>query len=387
MQRLDTAATVGPPVMSPEFLRRAVREPASSNSDRATARTVQLMTDYIKKSAADPLVQRAAVFAVQQWRGGPFFQGDPFKSSRAIAESLWWFAKHYMTFVHHSALILVWLGEKDQLQLLISPDVLVRMKAWRGDCAIYSMLIPAMLEVLGVPWEIVTLAVNPEAPRVFSHVYPRAILDDGRSLALDASHGKYPGWSVPRRDIFRSQVWNSDAEPVDDVAQFDGLHNYVPARGMWGWSGLGDDTSIDTGVDVSGALTGEINASPGSLVAPGTYDLTSDQAAALDALYSSTPALSAETSDTPSAGGLMLIPPVGSSNWAAFVQAATAAGLNIATLQNLPAGSYYNTKTGQIVTGAGTAAAASLSSLTSNPMLLIGGGLLLFALLASSMKR
>ena len=47
---------------------------------------------------------------------------------------------------------------------------------------------------------------------------PRGHLADNFALPMDASHGKYPGWSVPQRDIQRMQVWNSDGDPVSQQA-------------------------------------------------------------------------------------------------------------------------------------------------------------------------
>lgn len=224
--------------MSREFLDRAVRTPASADPDTATSQTVELMCRQIHKSARDPLVQHCAQSAVNQFRGGPLFAvagldalNDERSRSQALADSCFWWAKHHLKFVHHSRLIEVWFGERDQLQLLISPDVLVRSPGQlQGDCAIYTTVICAMLEALGLQWEIVTLATDPREPEIFGHVYPRAILSDGRREALDAStsHGKYPGWQVPSSDILRIQVWDESARPIEDRgSRFNGLHNYV----------------------------------------------------------------------------------------------------------------------------------------------------------------
>lgn len=262
--------------MSPEFLRRALRTPASADPDEATAQTVEQMCRQIRTSAQDPLVRRCAQNAVDKFRGGPLWAIagiDPFSDaagrnaavsdatrSQAIAESCWWWAKHNLRFVHHDELIEVLLGEVGQLQLLISPDVLVRMRRMEGDCAIYTMIVCAMLEVFSIPWEIVTLAVNPREPEIFGHVFARAILSDGRRLSLDASHGTYPGWQVPSRDIQRLQAWDESGSPIaDQGARFNGLHNYIRRRGF-------GDTYDESGnlipdattyLDASGALTPE----------------------------------------------------------------------------------------------------------------------------------
>lgn len=201
-----------------------------SDPDVATAQTVQVMCEQIQKAAADPLVQRAAQDAVTRFKGGPLYAAagiDPRKNQAAQAESVWWFAKHVLKFQHHDGLIMVWFNERDQLQLLISPDLLLRMDKPRGDCAIYTMLICALLKCLGIDSEIVTSAVDPFSPDVYSHVYPRAILATGRRLVMDASHGSYPGWEVPAEHTMRKQVWDLSGNPITDQApRFKGLHAY-----------------------------------------------------------------------------------------------------------------------------------------------------------------
>jgi hypothetical protein len=49
-------------------------------------------------------------------------------------------------------------------------------------------------------------------------VFPRVHLADNFALPMDASHGRYPGWSVPRRDIQRMQVWDMSGNPVSATA-------------------------------------------------------------------------------------------------------------------------------------------------------------------------
>ena len=202
-----------------------------SNPDVATAQTVEVMCDQIAKASNDRLVQRAARDAVNRFRGGLLYASagiDPWKNQCAQAESVWWWAKHGLKFQHHDGMIAVYFNERDQLQLLISPDLLLRMGKPRGDCAIYTMLICAMLRCLGIDSEIVTAAVDPSIPDVFSHVYPRAVLQSGRRLVLDASHGTYPGWEVPAEHTLRKQVWDLSGNPISDQApRFKGLHAYA----------------------------------------------------------------------------------------------------------------------------------------------------------------
>jgi len=156
------------------------------------------------------------------------FEGEDV--SRMTACSCWWFAHLAIEFVHHDSMIRALWGEADQQQLLISPDVLLRMQRPAGDCAIFTMLICAMLRARGVRYEIVTAAVDPSQPEIYSHVYARAVMPDGTRLPLDASHGKYPGWQVPAEHRTRTQVWDESGHAIADTQPWSGLHGYVAGK-------------------------------------------------------------------------------------------------------------------------------------------------------------
>ncbi len=250
---LTEAAAVGRPAGlgaaafedTAEFWRGAIREPVSADPDKATAQVIARMAGMARSSAGNPLFRKYAQAAVNQHQGGlgwflagvnPFTAGEVSKGW-AVAESIWWWAKNSIEFEHHAVTFWRRLGEVDQWQLLISPDVLVRQRPMKGDCAIFSTLIAAMLEAWGVRWEFVTVAADRSQPSVYSHVWVRAILADGSRLSLDASHGGRPGWQVPAHDIFRLQVWDMAGRPVDvgpvvDRGTYAGLQGYTFGRGL-----------------------------------------------------------------------------------------------------------------------------------------------------------
>jgi hypothetical protein len=217
---------------------------SSPDPFEATQQTVEYMCKLVHDSLADGIVQRATVDADRFRQFGP----HPWAS-------LWWFAKHRVKFVHHQKLLVAWLNAPDELQLLIRPDALLKMEDPKGDCAVFTTLICAMLDCCQLPWEIVTLAVDPNQPGIFSHVYPRVILPSGLRVPLDASHGKFPGWEVPRQHVSAIQIWDMQGQPIEDQApgQFAGLHG-VDMRYLYGGSdrrGLGQDDSGD-GTDSEG---------------------------------------------------------------------------------------------------------------------------------------
>ena len=154
----------GLPVDSRAFRQRAPHIWLSDDPDTATAQTVQEMCRQIHQAAKDPLVRQLAINAVRNFRGGPAWAGtgiNPFSNPQCMAESCWWWCKHFLRFKHHGSMFEAWsadLGDpRTKLQLLIAPDVLVRMNRMEGDCAIYTMMLCAMLEALGIRREIVTL--------------------------------------------------------------------------------------------------------------------------------------------------------------------------------------------------------------------------------------
>jgi len=219
---------------------------SSEDPWEATHETVEYMSRLIRESLDDGIVQRAAEQACRQHPRGGVFPVDNI-------EAIWSWVKRSIRFVHHSKLQAAWMPDPSALQLLIRPDCLLKMREPKGDCAVFTCLVCAMLDCAGVDWEIVTVAVDPRQPGIFSHVYPRAILEDGRRLPLDASHGQYPGWEVPASHVSAKQIWDSSGQPIEDAkAHFAGLHGvdmeYLYGRGG-DRRGLGQDDDSSTGGD------------------------------------------------------------------------------------------------------------------------------------------
>jgi hypothetical protein len=224
------------------------------DSDLSTAQTISRMVELIRESCADPLM-----VSVSRSAAANFARLAPASIARsadaAAAWSIWWAVKHMMKFVQDNLALTRMFGPNDALELLISPAAMIRSRQMEGDCDDYTMMVCAMLECCGVPWEICTVAASVEDPSRYSHVYPRAVLSDGSRMVLDASHGKYPGWEVPQERQFRLQVWDGsgDAIPNDARSKWDGLHGYENRRRGIGFAGLGDDddSGDDSGTDTS----------------------------------------------------------------------------------------------------------------------------------------
>ena len=190
------------------------------DTNASTEKTVRRMCSLIHRSVRDPFFAGAAMAIPARYRGALAIPATQFQSlpasSRAKAGAAvadWWFAKHFIRFVQDQALTRRLLGYSDALEDLMEPAVLIRCVEPQGDCDDFTMFLCALMECQRIPWEIVTLACSRRQPGVWSHVFPRAVLGDLR-LPLDASHGSFPGWSVPSRDIQRMAVWSMGGNQV-----------------------------------------------------------------------------------------------------------------------------------------------------------------------------
>jgi len=190
------------------------------DSDASTPRTVKAMVAGVHRAAHDEFFRGAAHAVPFRWRGTlalPAFQFRQLPAASleqaACAIADWWFTKHFIRFVQDQDITRKLLGVSDALEALIEPAVMMRCLHPEGDCDCFTMFLCALLESQHIPWEIVTVACSRKQPGVWSHVFPRAVLAD-LQLPLDASHGTYPGWSVPSRDIQRMAVWDRNGDLV-----------------------------------------------------------------------------------------------------------------------------------------------------------------------------
>jgi hypothetical protein len=94
------------------------------------------------------------------------------------------------------------------------------------DCDGFAMYTAALLQAHGIRSSFVTVAADPEQPDRFSHVYVVAYTSDGERIAMDTSHGPYPGWEVGRYS--RIEEW-----PVDGGGGL--LPLLLLAAGTWWW--------------------------------------------------------------------------------------------------------------------------------------------------------
>ena len=203
------------------------RQADYQNTERSTEQTVQEMTRLIRDSIADPEVQRAAASAIAGM--GP----NSSCVASQIAAAVWAWLKRNIQFVTDEEQLLKLLGRRDELELLISPSVMVRTRPKRGDCDCFTMMGCAMLQCLGVTPLIKTYKCDRQEPWRWAHVCGAALLADGSIFPVDASHGDYPGWEVPAQDTYEFQLWDMGGNRVGAPMR-KGLSGYVPQPG---WTG------------------------------------------------------------------------------------------------------------------------------------------------------
>lgn len=170
-----------------------------------TKQTVEKMCEHIRNAQSDPMLTAVARGIVARCQ-----------SPADQLSALWLEVKHHIKFLHDEVLTRLLFNEGDHFELLISPPVMLRMRAPSGDCDDFTMLADALACAMGFEWGIVTIACDRKRPGEYSHVYGCAWLPNGVMCPLDCSHGKYPGWEVPARDVQRKTVWNSQGKVISD---------------------------------------------------------------------------------------------------------------------------------------------------------------------------
>ena len=151
------------------------------------------------RECGDPAVLWAAHQALRT-------AGGPNASQLARCKAVFYWLKSHVRFKTDDALIGMLFGEQNQLELLIEPRVMLRSATPTGDCDDFTMLACTLLNELGVPNQIVTVKADQPEPDRWSHVYCCATVN-GQRLALDCSHGDFPGWEVPQ--YYEKRYWDS----------------------------------------------------------------------------------------------------------------------------------------------------------------------------------
>lgn len=174
---------------------QATAHQVGDHPDGQVGETVLLMGGYVAEDVGVPEVIRAAHEAAAP--------GSPLPN---IIAGVWDWVRGHVTFVNDQATALplesqgIGTPQLPVVEVLIRPrdmvDQIRRRGSTIGDCDDFAMLTAALLGVHGVQSDFVTVAADP-ALESWSHVYLAADVGGGRRLAMDTSHGEWPGWESP----------------------------------------------------------------------------------------------------------------------------------------------------------------------------------------------
>ena len=373
------------------------------DTEHSTVQTVGSMGEHIRRSMADPLVQQTALGAIAG-------QGGAQSEAEACA-AVWAWCKQNITFVNDEVQLKKLLNLDDELELLISPSVMLRpemleaargYKRMEGDCDCFVMTLAALIASLGITPLIKTYKCDRQEPWRWSHVCAAALLSDGQILPLDASHGDYPGWEVPAHDVHESQLWDISGRKVGPAMKqqrrSSGLNGYVSEPG---WSGQEATSRGSVAGPYSWKMFPQLYGRGGRLrglqgiarrkyglgACVGGFDeygmactdftpITSDPTATAAALqYLNTP-----TGTLPSTYGSGASAPL---NWNALFNSLIGAGTKLGGEALLPTGSTM-LPSGAIIGAGGAIPGTGISSST---LLLVGGLLIGGLVLVSAMKK
>lgn len=200
-----------------------------------TQATVARMGEFIGRGARDSRVLSVAAEIRRQAASEPTPTNEVMRT--------WWWVKTHARFKHHDRQICEMTGECDgpgNYQLLIEPAALLRLPRMEGDCAVFTMLVLAILRALGyAELRIVTVQADRRRPDEYTHVYGAAYLEDCQLWCpLDASHMNAPGEAVPARDVARKTEWDLSGAVVAD--QKTPLAAPAPSPDRTSGSGLGE---------------------------------------------------------------------------------------------------------------------------------------------------
>ena len=194
---MNLQGTVSHPAFSGPIRYHAT--PLSEDPDSQVIQTIDLMRDYIREDTDSAPIQREARHLAATGSGDP-------------CSDVFWHIKNKVRFQRDetTAAPVQFLVDGEIVEVLIRPQDLAGMGAPVEDCDGFAQYAPTLLRALGVPCNLVTVAVDERDPDKYSHVYA-ACYPNGERVALDTSHGPYPGWECP--NLFgKRREW-----PIDGV--------------------------------------------------------------------------------------------------------------------------------------------------------------------------
>lgn len=168
-----------------------------AEGDVGTADTIRQMCRLIDEGARDPEVNRTALAIVHAYKVPQFdFEGE----RRAIFD---WKRRCIRFF-----------RDIEGKETLRSARETLAVRG--GDCDCQTILTLALLKTIGQLVRIVTISTHPEAPDIFSHVFPEVRDERGRWLSVDTAR-KQPGYGKGPNHWYRRRIWDTDDGTFQDA--------------------------------------------------------------------------------------------------------------------------------------------------------------------------
>jgi hypothetical protein len=119
------------------------------------------------------------------------------------------------------------------VQTLRSATEILRVRG--GDCTnLNGILIPSLLETIGIPARLVTIAGDADDRGEFTHVYAEALID-GEWIPMDVAR---PGaiFGLAPEVIYRKKIWNIDPSLAGEAKKLAGYLGACCRKGMGDFS-------------------------------------------------------------------------------------------------------------------------------------------------------
>lgn len=178
--------------------------PLSSDPDTQVAQ----MIGHMRNAAREDAYSEPVLRDVHNMDTG---QGDPLSDA-------FWFQKGRVGFQRDeiTAEPMRRFIDDEAVEVLIRPRDLANMRQPKEDCDGFSTSTAAMLRSKGIPCSFVTIAADGREPNRYSHVYLACYPPGGQRIALDVSHGEYPGWEAPNM-FGKKKEWPIDGPDLDSL--------------------------------------------------------------------------------------------------------------------------------------------------------------------------
>lgn len=166
--------------------------------DEQVAASTALMSRYVREDVGSMEVQRVAAEIAPEGSTVP-----------DVIAGVWDWIKAHVRFVEDKDTLAPLMGQgvidREQVGDAVAIEAFTRPRDLivqvdregeaEGDCDDFAMLTAALLGAHGIESDFATVAAMPGV-RDWSHVYVTAY-PNGRPLAMDTSHGPFPGWESP----------------------------------------------------------------------------------------------------------------------------------------------------------------------------------------------